>query len=250
LSEKIADVVERWGDKHGEGSYFNRGRDDVGHHDDIKAGSAGGADPGMGILERVTGACCYSEAANGFEVDVGLRFATGDFVAADKNGEVTEETGLFEAQARVGGASGGGDGDGDFARGEVVEQFADAGFDGEALLLNVVFEKRVALMGSGFVVEAGAEGFAQEGDACLMCAADQGGEEVVGHGVAEKKSGFLPGDLGDAFGVEHEAVHVEDDAGVGGEVHERRTKNVEVRTGEGKFGARAGARFLGQVGGG
>lgn len=221
VPEESADIVKGRGDEDGERGDFGRGRDDVGDHDDVEAGGAGGADAGVGILERIAGRSFYAEAADGFEVDVGLGFAAGDFVAADEDGEVAGEADLLEAEARDGSARGGGDGERDAARGKVVEDFADAGFDGKAVLLDVIIEESVAFMRCGFVVEAWAEGFAEEVDAGLMRAADERCEEGVGHGVAVEEGGFLPGDAGDALGVEDEAVHVEDDAGLGREVHER-----------------------------
>ncbi len=217
MREKIAGVVEGAGDVEGEGGDFGGGRDNVGDHDDVEAGGVGGADAGVGVFERVAGGGFDAEAADGFEIDVGLGFAAGDFIAADEDGEVFQEADLFEAAAGVVVAGGGGDGERDAARGEVVEDFADAWFEGKAVLQNVILEEFVAFLVSGLEVKGGTKGGRHEDEAFVVGATDEGGEERIGHVVTEKEGGFLPGDAGDALGVEHEAVHVEDDGGEHGE---------------------------------
>ena len=177
----------------------------------------GGADAGVGIFQGEAERCVDAEAADGFEVDVGRGFAVGDLVAGDEDAKIFEEVDLLEALAGDGVAGGGGDAEGHFPDGEIVEQFADAGLGGEAMLRDVVLIDEAAGVVGFFEVEAGAEGGVEEIGAADFAVADHGLEDGIGHVVAGAAGGFLPGDFGDAFGVEHEAVHVEDDAGVGRE---------------------------------
>lgn len=172
----------------------------------------GGADAGVGIFQRVADGGVDAEAADGFEIDVGLRFAAWDFVPADELREVFHQADLLEALAGDLIARGGGNAEGDFPRGKGGEDFVDAGLEGKAVAGDVVFENFAAIEGGGLEVEAGAKFFLEHDAAGAIGAADHGVEDVVGHFVAMEAGGFVPRDAGDALGVEHEAVHVEDDA--------------------------------------
>ncbi len=178
-----------------------------------RAGAVGGADAGEGILERVARAGVDAEVADGLEKDVGLGFAACDLVAGDDGGEVFEEAHRLQALRGDRITRGSGNGQRDSLRGEIVEQLADAGLERQAIALDDLFEENAGGGVDALEIEAGAELLAHELAGIALAAADHEREEGVGHLVAGGAGGFLPGDPGDALGVDHEAVHVEDDAG-------------------------------------
>jgi hypothetical protein len=92
----------------------------------------------------------------------------------------------------------------------------DAGLERQAGALDYFFEDDAGGGVDALEIEAGAEVLAHEIAGVALGAADHEREDSVRHLVTGGARGFLPGDPRDALGVDHEAVHVEDNAGIGG----------------------------------
>ena len=204
---------------------LGRGLEKIGHHDDVEAGGVGGADAGVGILERVAGGGVDAQAAHGLEEDVGFGFAARDLVAGDDDNEIFEQADRLEPLRGDGVARGSGDGEWNFARGKIAEQFEDAGLEREAVALDDFLEENAGGGVDALEIEAGAEVLAHEIAGIALGAADHEREYGVGHLVAGGARRFLPRDPRDALSVDHEAVHVEDDAGIGG--HKGRVYTID-----------------------
>ena len=192
---------------------FWRGWDEIGDHDDAHSGSGGAFDSGQGIFQDEALGGFYVEPAGGEEEDVGSGFAVFDFVAGGESVEARIE--VAEIGDGMDALRGGGDGFADRQGVKVVEEFDEAGLTGDA----VKRDMRVPMMGDAFPQffegEVGAPAFAHKAGAVDSGAADEGEEQLVVDFVAEVATGVLEGDARDGFGVEHEAVHVEDDGGEG-----------------------------------
>ena len=208
--ERFRDGVRERGD-------LGRGLEEIGHHDDAQACAVRGADAGEGILERVAGAwesMPRRRTASRKMSGSGLPRATWSpvttpvknfssptdsrrWVATGLRVEVATARGMFCAE-RLG------------------KQFADAGLERQAVALDDFLEENAGRGVDALEIEAGAEMLAHEIAGITLGAANHEREDGVGHLVTGGARGFLPGDPRDALGVDHEAVHVEDDAGVGG----------------------------------
>ena len=242
--KNLPHLVEGNRDAPGQRLDFRRWRQDVGHHDDLETRRLGGLNSGVRILERKARGGVNAKAPDGFEVNVGSRLAVGDFISGDQNGEVAEEVRLLQAEARGGITGGGGDGERDPSRREVTKQLVNAGFERKPVLTQVIVVEDVAGAARGLVVKLAPESGAKKRRGIAIPAADEGSKKSIGHVMSRGPRGLLPGDPGDALGVEHQTIHVKDDAGASRERSEvthgskkpssKRFRAVELERGGGR----------------
>ena len=196
----------------GQGLGFGRNGRKVGNPADGGAGGMGGTQAGFGVLKDATVLWDNVEKRGGAEVNVGRGFAVLDLVATDDGAEKRAQAGVVKLALGALGARGGGDGTGPAAAFEPREQFDCARLDGDAA------GEEGLVVGVGPGDEAGdgfleAEALDEAGADVGPAAANHFEKNVGREGEAEVGGARVEGGVGEALGVEEQAIHVEDEGG-------------------------------------
>ena len=185
----------------------------VGDHDRRHAGGERGADAGLRVLQHEAVPRGFAQPLRCREEDVGLGLAARDFVAAHQRDEAGQERGARELGLRAVAARGRGHGLGDALPVEPVQEFEQARLEGDAFALDDRVVRRVprAHQVGGRVVVAVV--IRDDRLAVAEVAADHRLRERQVELDAECPGRVDPRLRRQPLGVEHQAVHVEDDGG-------------------------------------
>ena len=93
MAVQCAKIIE---DVSAEIIHLVRRRELIGHHDRIHTGAVSGTDAVVGILDGIGGRRVCAELFTGKQIDIRLRFAALQLVAAHNDREIREQTGFCE----------------------------------------------------------------------------------------------------------------------------------------------------------
>lgn len=102
-------------------------------------------------------------------------------------------------------------------RGKMADEFKNAGFKRDAVTGDMVFVVEVAEPVDFLEIESRTQLFPQEPGAILFAAAYHQAEKIVIDLKTGVTGDLLPGRFRESLGIEHQAVHVEDDAAARGQ---------------------------------
>ena len=187
------------------------GRMQIGHHHRRHAGGRGGDDAGLRILQDDAVAGRNTEPLGGGKENVGRGLASRDLVAADQRSEAMQQSDTIELGARALAPRRGRDRGGDAALVEQIQDVIEPGLERDPF----GGDDRVVIgrPGAGQCVDriVGPVPVADQRDAIAEAASDHLAAELEVELAAQAARGALPCAQRRTLGVEHQAVHVEDD---------------------------------------
>jgi len=177
----------------------------------VRATNAGGA-----VLEHDAVGGVDDQSTSGFQKDIRRGFAVGDLVAADQGVNALDQAGLGEVALDGAPARGAGDGARDFHLIQPVQHLDQAGFERDAVLGHIGVDQFARVHGHLVDGKLRAKHLHQMSAPARLRQAERAHVNLRGHVVAAGQAGLGHAALGDHFGVEHRAVHVEDDGAESG----------------------------------